>query len=255
MRFLNLKEGKRFAKIKPQKESVWDFWKTLAGDDKPTNKNSNLKTSEDNITEKEALLDKLIEDRKKARTEKKKTNLREDCRKIMSRLIEDWDLQKQEEEDKTYKNLLRLEVQQWNEIVGQLADERDNQGQVVMKATGVTEHDTKFEQKKLEDENLQQEQNLTMSSEVEVPDIEQKMTQPEPETKMSSLFPTCIDQTKPDGTKTMTRISNKAIDDQEQASNLSSATIFGKQSNTFQTKPIQVLCSQLEVSCTSDQAK
>ena len=60
--------------------------------------------------------------------------------------------------------------------------------------------------------------------------IKWKMTQPEPETKMSSLLPTCIDQTKPDGSKTMTRISNKAIDDQEQASNLSSATIFGKQS-------------------------
>ena len=149
--------------------------------------------------------------------------------------------------------------------MGQLADERDNQGQVVMKATRVTEHDTKFEQKKLEDENLQQEQNLTTLREVDDEDIEQKkivqfeknlikwkMTQPEPETQMSSLLPTCIDQTKPDGSKTMTRISNKAIDDQEQVSNLSSVTIFGKQSNTFQAKPIQVLCSQLEVSCTSE---
>jgi hypothetical protein len=43
-----------------------------------------------------------------------------------------------------------------------------------MKATRGTKHDTKFEQKKLEDENLQQEQNLTTLSEVEVTDIEQK---------------------------------------------------------------------------------
>ena len=112
--------------------------------------------NEEKIKENEKLLDKIIEDRKKARTEKKKTMLREVCRKMMSRLIDDWDLQKKEEEARTYKNLQEQKLQQWNGNEGQVRDEWDNQGQVVMLGTTVTEHVTNFEQKMLEDENVQQ---------------------------------------------------------------------------------------------------
>ena len=75
---------------------------------------------------------------------------------MMSRLIDGWDLQKKEEEARTYKNFQEQKLQQWNGNEGQVRDEWDNQGQVVMLATTVTEHVTNFEQKMLEEENLQQ---------------------------------------------------------------------------------------------------
>ena len=252
MRFLNLKEGKKTSENQPQKESVWQFWKKKSEDDNSSSKNSSTKTSENIIIEREALIKKLEEDKKKARTAKKKTKLREDCVKIMTRLIEDWDLQKPQEEDEAYRKLAESEVQQWTVSVEKVADERDNQGQVVMDSSRVAEHATKFEMKKLEDEPAKTETKLTRPRKVAV--LKQKMTVQMKLTQPKMTTPASIDQTEPDGPTTMTRIGTPTADkiDQVQTLNLSSAMTLGKQSKTFITKPIQVLCSQSEVSCTSE---
>ena len=80
---------------------------------------------------------------------------------------------------------------------------KDNQGQVVLKAPRMTEHATRFMQKKSEYKNSQQEQSLTMLQEVEVAVLEQKdsavgeedekMAQPELKIEMPSLLPISID--------------------------------------------------------------
>ena len=134
----------------------------------------------------------------------------------------------------------------------QVADERDNQGQVVMDSSRVAEHATKFEMKKLEDEPAKTETKLTRPRKVAV--LKQKMTVQMKLTQPKMTTPASIDQTEPDGPTTMTRIGRPTADkiDQVQTLNLSSAMTLGKQSKTFITKPIQVLCSQSEVSCTSE---
>jgi hypothetical protein len=250
MRFLNLKEGKKNSENQPQKDSVWQFWKRKSEDD--NSKNSSIKTSEKIIIEREALIKKLEEDKKKARTAKKKTKLREDCVHIMRRLIEDWDLQKPQEEDEAYRKLADSEVQQWTVSVKQVADERDNQGQVVMDSSRVAELATKFEMKKLEDEPAKTETKLTRPRKVAV--LKQKMTVQMKLTQPKMTTPASIDQTEPDGSTAMTKIGILTTDKihQVQPLNLPSAMTLGKQNKTFSTKPIQVLCSQSEVSCTSE---
>jgi hypothetical protein len=236
MRFLNLKEGKKTSENQPQKNSVWQFWKKKSEDDKSSSKNSSTKTSENIIIEREALIKKLEEDKKKARTAKKKTQLREDCVKIMTRLIEDWDLQKPQEEDEAYRKLAESEVQQWTVSGEQVADERDNQGKVVIGSSRVAEHATKFEMKKLEDEPAKTETKWTRPRKVAA--LKQKMTVQMKLTQPKMTTPASIDQTEPDGSTTMTRIGRLTADKIDQVQHLNLSSAMGKQSKTFITKPI-----------------
>ena len=95
-------------------------------------------------------------------------------------MIEDWDLQKPQEEDEAYRKLAESEVQQWTVSV---ADERDNQGKVVMDSSRVAEHATKFEMKKLEDEPAKTE--LTRPRKVAFLKQKMKLTHPKMTTQAS----------------------------------------------------------------------
>ena len=79
---------------------------------------------------------------------------------MMTRLVEDWDRQKCQEEEEVYRRLEDSELQQCAASVKQVADDKDNQGQVIMYSSNMTEHATKFKKKMFVDEPVQTETKL-----------------------------------------------------------------------------------------------
>ena len=51
----------------------------------------------------EELLSRLEDEKKKSKTIKKRKKLQEDCVRMMTRLVEDWDRERCQEEEETFK--------------------------------------------------------------------------------------------------------------------------------------------------------
>ena len=217
---------------------------------------------EKRIKEREELLSRLEDEKKKSKTIKKRKKLQEDCVKMMTRLVEDWGREKCQEEEETFKKLEAAELQLCaaSEL---MTDVKDIQGQVVMNSSRMQEQATKFKMKKsLEEDNFNFKFNFNFKKETELtrpsrptllaPEMTMKMTKPE----TTTTAPASNYQTESDGSITLTRSVKEIAEkiEAEQHSTLSSALTLGKLSKNFITKPIQVLCSQSETRCVSKPA-
>ena len=201
IKFLSLKEGRRKIDKEPKTENVWQFWKKKSEADKTFRKSTSVKICEEKITRREELLKRLLEDKKAARTVKKKNRLREECVRIMSRMIEDWDSRKSQEDEEAYRRLEEEELKQYAVSGKQVADNRDKQWRVVMHSSNMAEHATKFEMKKYKNDRVQTVTSLEPEMTRNV-----KMTQP----KMTTL--TSNDQTEPYGSAILTSSDNDIVD-------------------------------------------
>ena len=115
----------------------------------------------------------------------------------------------------------------------QMTNEKDIQGQMIMKSSRMPEHATKFKMKKLEEDHFKTETELTRPSRLTLlaPEMTKKMTKPETTTPASNY------QTESDGSTALTRHAKEIADkiEAEQHSTLSSALILGKLSKIIIT--------------------
>ena len=102
VKFLNLKEGGK--QLPP--ENVWMFWKTKTSERIP---NETEASSGRIAKQREQMLQNLEDDKKKAKTVNKKKRLQEECARMMTRLVVDWESEKHQEEEAAFKRIEEAE--------------------------------------------------------------------------------------------------------------------------------------------------
>ena len=100
-----MKEGKKVVGKQLPPDSVWMFWENKTRGRVP---NDNLKCNERLSKEREQMLKNLEDDGKKAKTVQKK-KLQEECARMMTRLVVDWEMEKHQEEEAVFKKLEETE--------------------------------------------------------------------------------------------------------------------------------------------------
>ena len=83
-------------------ENIWMFWKTKNDEKIP---NETEAVSERTANLREQMLQNLEDDKKKAKTVKNRKKLQEECARMMTRLVVDWESEKHQEEEAAFKRL------------------------------------------------------------------------------------------------------------------------------------------------------
>ena len=100
------------------------FWETKT---RGKISNENEIQSEKVAKEREQMLMNIENDRKKAKTVNKKKKLQEDCFKMMTRLVEDWERKKHQEEEEVFKKLKETEKKICAAVVMEMTPADDSQ--------------------------------------------------------------------------------------------------------------------------------
>ena len=110
-------------------DSVWMFWENKT---RGRLLNDSEMRSEKVAKEREEMLKYIENDRKKEKTAKKKKKLKEDCFKMMTRLVEDWERKKHQEEEEVFKKLKETEKKICAAVVMEMTPSDDSQVQLTM---------------------------------------------------------------------------------------------------------------------------
>ena len=179
----------------------------------------------------------LEDDRKKAKTIKKRKKLQESCTKMMTRLIADWDQERHQEEEATFKRL--EEARKKKKIKFCAADVRtavdDSQRQVTMGSSSMPESATMIKKVKIvEVDNIVMKQTKSSRQTPAKIKMMEKMT-----TKPSKYW------TEAECSTTSTRRVKDiaAMIDTKQPTHLPSAKLFGQKSKTIISKPSIQFCA------------
>ena len=110
-------------------DSVRMFWENKTRGRIP---NDSEICSEQVAKEREQMLKNIEDDRKKVKTVKKKKKLQEDCVKMMTRLVEDWEREKHQEEEEVFKKLKETEKKICAAVVMEMTPADDSLVQLTM---------------------------------------------------------------------------------------------------------------------------
>ena len=213
-------------------DSVWRFWENKT-------RMRILKDSEmrsDKVAkEREQMLKNLEDDGKKAKTVKRKKKLQEDCVKMMTKLVEDWESDKIKEEEEVFKRLEDAEKKKkiCAAVVVKMTPTDDSQVQLTTCSSSRPETAT---EDRMTDYNVTSFKKMT-------PPCRQTPTEFKLMQKMTA--PPRTHQTEADCSSAKTRRVKDiaARFNTGQPNHLPSAKLSGQQSKNVITKPSKVLCS------------